>query len=103
MRILIFVAISSLFSCAGMPQKPVLEMCFLESAGSPIQGDCGLTGGKSITKASQLEYTKIKKSVTAVGQKVPIADLDGSVMFRPDEYEKLHNYLQELEWYAQHK
>ena len=67
------------FSSCLVPKKPIVEMCQINYAGEECI--CGLTGGSTEVNFEPLSYC------------------ENATAFRPKEWEKVKNYVDEMEVY----
>lgn len=91
-RATLLIVFSLLVGCKGIPEKPDPEICILDAPA--LEGICGTP---KIEDPSDLE---IKNLIEMAVIRVPISELDHSVMFRPKEWEKVQNYIDALEQYG---
>jgi hypothetical protein len=89
-NLLFAIGSAILVGCGNVPQKPEVEMCFVETPAAPLAHYClcGIApGGGMKLKAKKLE-------------RHPIEYCDKATSFRPREWEKIQNYQDELLDYA---
>lgn len=86
-----------LVACGTLPPKPIVTLCVVDYPRS--QAICGETGGEAVTSTRQLSYRTLVQTVkaSATVRRVPLSQLDKSVAFTPVNWEKLKNYLDQLE------
>lgn len=86
------IVFSFLAACGGLPPKPKPEICVLDAP--MLEGICGTP---ALKKVADLDINNLIKNSEI---RVPVVELDHSVMFRPKEWEKVQNYINALEQYG---
>lgn len=76
------VTFSLLTGCVTPPPKPVVEICVLDAPA--LEGICGMVDSN-------------------VSHREPIGALDKLIGFRPVEWEKVQNYIDQMEDYVRHQ
>lgn len=94
-------AFSLIVGCAGVPAKPKIELCLVDYPATEVI--CGVTTKESIDKLrSAPDYTQLRRLVMAAStERKPLAYIDRGVALIPSEYEKLKNYIDELNIYIE--
>ena len=83
-----------LVGCGAMPTKPVVTLCIIDYA--QMQGSCANTDGSKINHASELTYMTMARRLLA-GNRIPLSQMDKNICFAPSEWEKVQNYIDQLE------
>lgn len=96
----LLVIFSSIFSgCGSHVTKPQLELCLiiLGRGDIPDGCTCGLTNPAKIRSLSQVSYGKAIEFINDDPVLHPMSYCDRSTALRPAEWEKLNNYMHDLE------
>ena len=96
LRVLLIILASSLIGCAGSSiKKPVLELGVIDYPRNEMI--VNMTDGSSVKSAADLKYSVVVESIVFDGKRVPLSTYDKGICFTPPNWEKLQNYLNELE------
>jgi 7,8-dihydro-6-hydroxymethylpterin-pyrophosphokinase len=93
-----FAIISSL-GCGSNIKKPVIELCIVvvKDTIENSKCTCGLTNSESFTEINQVSYINAVKSVLNEPEYHPLSYCNKATALKPTEWEKLQNYLHDLE------
>lgn len=93
-----FVIISS-FGCGSKIKKPTLELCVvvIKDTLENSKCTCGLTSADKFTELSQVSYVNAVSHILDEPTWHPIQYCNKATALRPSEWEKLQNYLHDLE------
>ncbi len=94
------IALQALYSCAGAPIKPSVEVGVIDyTANQVIENMSGGASFKHIDAIPKATAENITRAIVVTGNRVPLANYDKAICFTPDWWNVEVQYIHSLERY----
>lgn len=95
LKALVIIFSACLCACASLPKKPSVELGVIDYPSDQVI--VNMTGSAAMARISSVpSYHTVAAAINSSGQRVPLADYDRAIAFKPVYWQAVQDYMNSL-------